>query len=100
MNMTIDQVIAMGESLKGFRDGVQTTAAYDVPPGCLPPGCPLYTSLSGAGNIFDMGENTLRILMKKNADFPALRLGKKVLVDVLGLYEWLHARNGTTLIEE
>ena len=36
-------------------------------------------------------------LIRDNADFPALRLGKKIIVDVPGLYKWLTERNGTNL---
>lgn len=97
--MDAKRIIALGDALREFEAEARAPT-YEPPASALPPGCPLYTSLTGAGSIFGLGENTLRLLMKRNADFPALRLGKKVVVDVPGLYDWLHTRNGTTLIEE
>lgn len=98
--MTIDQVIKLGDDLKEFMPQAQGLTSYDARPGVLPAGCPLYTSVSGAGEIFGMGENTMRALMKKNADFPALRLGKKIVIDVPGLYDWLHERNGSSILDD
>lgn len=54
----------------------------------------------GFGKMLKSFENTIRALIRGNADFPALKLGKKIIVDVPGLYEWLHARNGMTLSDE
>lgn len=98
--MTIDQVIKLGDDLKALLPDMKAAAAYEAPPSVLPPGCPLYTSVSNAGALFGLGENTVRLLYKNNADFPALRLGKKIVIDVPGLYAWLHERNGKTLIDE
>lgn len=99
--MTIDQVIKLGDDLKtAFLPEAAHVTAYEAPPSVLPAGCPLYTSVSGASELFGLGENAVRALFRDNADFPALRLGKKIVVDVPGLYEWLHKRNGRTLTED
>lgn len=96
--MTIESLIRLGDELKAMLPEMEQ--AYEAPPSVLPAGCPLYTSISNAGALFGIGENTMRALFRDNADFPALRLGKKIIVDVPGLYEWLHTRNGMTLSDE
>ncbi len=98
--MTIEQVIKLGDDLKAMMPEMERVTAYEAPPSALPPGCPLYTNISTAGAIFGMGENTMRMLVRDHPDFPALRLGKKIVIDVPGLYEWLHKRNGQRLVEE
>lgn len=97
--MTIDQVIKLGRDLEAMAPDTGLKA-YEAPPSVLPAGCPMYTSIAGARALFGIGENTIRALIRGNADFPALKLGKKIIVDVPGLYEWLHARNGMTLSDE
>ena len=94
--MTIEQVIQMGEALKAFT-AEGAAPAFEAPPSALPPGCPLYTTIEQAGKLFSVGENTMRTLLKRHADFPAVRMGTKYIVDVPGLYAWLHARNGEAL---
>ena len=98
--MTIEQVIKLGDDLRAMMPELDRVTAYEAPPSSLPPGCPLYTSVANAGAIFGMGENTMRALVRDHADFPAVRLGKKIVIDVPGLYEWLHARNGQRLTED
>ena len=94
--MTIDQVIKLGEDLKAFAaDGPMP--ASETPVSALPPGCPLYTSLEEAGKMFGLGLSTMRGLLKNNADFPAVRIGTKYIVDVPGMYGWMHERNGEAL---
>lgn len=95
--MTIESLIRLGDELKAMLPEMPKTQAYEAPPSVLPPGCPLYTSTANAGELFGMGEQTMRLLIRDNADFPALRLGKKIIVDVPGLYKWLTERNGTNL---
>lgn len=94
--MTIDQVIKLGRDLEAFTaEGDMPEAAR--PASALPPGCPLYTSLEEAGKLFGLGLSTMRGLLKNNADFPAVRIGTKYIVDVPGMYGWMHERNGGSL---
>ena len=96
MEMTIDQVIAIGESLKAFKEDAGQARVLEAPRRAGP----YYVAVKDCKALFGIGEHTIRALYRDNADFPALRLGTKILIDVEGLYDWLHARNGTSLMEE
>ncbi len=94
---TVDQLIQLGDALKALNGGP------DVPRRSegftLPQGWPLYTTITNASEIFGIGDGSIRALLKRNADFPALRIGNKYIIDVPGLYAWLHERNGTEILE-
>ena len=60
-------------------------------------GCPLYTTVEGESELYSISQTSLRSMIRRYADFPAARIGTKIIIDVPGLYEWLHARNGNTL---
>ncbi len=97
--MTIEQVIQLGDDLKAFTASAarQVEPIYEAPPSALPPGCPIYTTVDTACKLFGIGRQSLDRLIRANDDFPAVRLGRKTVVDVPGLYAWLHERNGTAL---
>lgn len=97
--MTIEEVIQIGEGLKQLMPQVEYKTAYEAPKSVLPAGCPLYATIENTCKIFSTGDHTIRALIRDNADFPALRIGKKIIIDVPGFYQWLHERNGETLLE-
>ena len=93
--VTIAQLIKLADDLKAAYPSLAAMKTYEAPPSVIPPGCPLYTNTTNAAKIFSIGEHTLRKLVRRNADFPCVRIGvDKILIDVPGLYEWLHSRNG------
>ena len=93
--MEVEQIIALGDALKELTQLPARTA----PQTALPFGCPLYAGIASVGELFGIGENTMRAIVKANPDFPALRIGKKILIDVPGAYEWMHEHNGQDLME-
>ena len=93
---TVTQLIALGDALKTLSGDVKTEPARSV----LPQGCPLYTTINGAMEIFNLGDNTIRSLIRRNADFPAVQIGRKYIIDVPGFYTWLSERHGQTINEE
>lgn len=97
MSMTIAQMIKLSDDLRAALDIDDRLKAYEVPPSVLPAGCPLYTSVEGAAELYSISQVSIRNMIRRYADFPAARIGKKIIIDVPGLYEWLHARNGATL---
>ena len=94
MSMTIEQMIKLSDDLRTALKIDNRLKAYEVPPSVLPAGCPLYTTVEGASELYSISQTSLRIMIRRYADFPAARIGKKFIIDVPGLYEWLHARNG------
>lgn len=98
--MTIEEIIALGDGLKKLMPQTEGKPIGEAPRWVLPAGCPLYATMEDAGKVFCISVNTMRALIKNNADFPVLWLGKKILVDMPGLYEWLHNRNGERLETE
>lgn len=92
--MTIAKLIQIGKELDSAFGEVDGLEAYQAPPSVLPAGCPLYAGVDLASKMFSMSAPTIRGLIKHNADFPALRIGGKIIIDVPGVYKWLSDRNG------
>lgn len=97
MSMTIAQMIKLSDDLRAALDIDERLKAYEVPPSVLPAGCPLYTTVEGASELYSISQVSIRNMIRRYADFPAARIGTKIIIDVPGLYEWLHAHNGDAL---
>lgn len=50
-------------------------------------------SIAQAANLLGVSQPTMYQLARR-ADFPAFRVGKRLLVDVAGLETWVHKQSG------
>lgn len=58
-------------------------------PSPLPPGTPLLADNSTAPALFSLSVTTLEALRRRYPDFPAIKVGGKVLYNVYRVWEWV-----------
>lgn len=54
----------------------------------------LFADMETAAGIFGICSKTLRNIRRKHADFPIIKIGEKLLVDIPAAYEWLRNHKG------
>lgn len=57
----------------------------------------LFADMETAAGIFGICSKTLRNIRRKNADFPIIKIGEKVLIDIPAAYEWLRDHKGIVI---
>lgn len=95
MSITVDDVIAMGDALKALKDTKGTAQPTDREP----QGLPLFASVKDVVKLFGISDVNTRELIRRNADFPYVKIGSKILIDTYGLRDWLRARRGENVLE-
>lgn len=57
----------------------------------------LFADMETAAGILGICSKTLRTIRRRYSDFPTVKVGEKVLVDIPAAYEWMREQKGIEL---